>query len=408
MPKTSRPLLQISTVVSEPEFIALQDAWNELANAAQPRSVFLRHEWFAAAWAWRRLQASLFIMIVRDGGRIAGILPLIHVDRSRPRRRDFELLTVPDTQVADLICAPGDADEVADALACELASTTCFWDTLHLDYLRPTGTCAQSLATALRRRGLRAVERDRGRNVYVDLCGTWTAFYDGRSRSLKKASNLAANRLRKEGDLRIESIGRQPCDEAVLRDALAVAIDISARSWKRDTGNALDRPGPQAFIRTLSAKAYERGWLAIWLLFVGDKPLAMEYELVFEGNVHALRADFDADCIAISPGSHLFRHLLERLFGQGLVRYYMGPGDNAYKTRWSEQGEPLQRMIVYNRTLQGRLHWLREEKAKPALRRIRDRLRRGGDEGPEVSTASAHPMRAMQQPERSAGDAAAE
>jgi len=406
VPKILRSPLEISTVVSEPDFLAMQDAWNALADAAQPRSVFLRHEWFAAAWAWRRLEASLHVLVARRGGRVAGILPLIRANRSG--RREFELLTVPDTQVADLLCAPDDAGDVADAFASELTSDASFWDTLHLDYLRPTGSCAQSLATALRRRGLRTVARDRGRNMYVDLAGTWNGYYDGRSRSLKKASNLAANRLHKQGDVRIESIGLRPYDESALRDALAATIDISARSWKRDTGNALDRPGPQAFIRTLSAKAHERGWLAIWLLFLAGKPMAMEYELVFEGDVHALRSDFDADCIATSPGSHLFRHLLEQLFGQGLVRYYMGPGDNAYKTRWSDQGEPLQRMIVYNRTLQGRFHWLREEKAKPVLRRIRDRLRRDDGTAAAGSNGAEGSVHVTQRSKGAEGDVAAE
>ena len=32
---------------------------------------------------------------------------------------------------------------------------------------------------------------------------------------------------------------------------------------------------------------------------------------------------------------------LEDLFGMGLARYFMGPGDNPYKARWTEQGEPV-------------------------------------------------------------------
>ena len=100
----------------------------------------------------------------------------------------------------------------------------------------------------------------------------------------------------------------------------------------------------------------------------------MEYQLIYAGNVHALRADFDAACDEISPGSYLFRHLLESFFGRSLDRYYMGPGENPYKMRWTDEAEPLRRAIVYSRSWQGRAEWLREAVLKPRIRRVRDRI----------------------------------
>lgn len=152
-------------------------------------------------------------------------------------------------------------------------------------------------------------------------------------------------------------------------------IDISRRSWKQGTGNSLDQPGPNAFIRTLTELAGNKGWVSMWLIHVGDRALAMEYQLIGEGNVHALRADFDAGCEEISPGSHLFRQLLESLFGKGLSRYYMGPGDNPYKWRWTEDGEAMVKSSVYNTSIPGRLAALTDTVLKPAARRLRDRLR---------------------------------
>jgi hypothetical protein len=50
----------------------------------------------------------------------------------------------------------------------------------------------------------------------------------------------------------------------------------------------------------------------------------------------------------------------------------MGRGENPYKMRWADGEEPLRRVLVYNRTPNGRLERLREEVVKPALRRARD------------------------------------
>ena len=226
---------------------------------------------------------------------------------------------------------------------------------------------------------MRTSALDRGGNPHVALDGSWEDYFIARSRSLKKAVNLASNRLHKAGDVRIEWATSEACDETRFECVLDSAIDVSRRSWKASTGNALDQPGPQAFIRALSRAAYRRGWASIWLIRVDERALAMEYQLIHDGNVHALRADFDAGCADISPGSHLSRHLLERLFGRGWHRYYLGPGDNPYKRRWTVDEEPLKRVIVYNRTWRGRRAWWFEEWVKPRLRAFRARLLgRGG------------------------------
>jgi CelD/BcsL family acetyltransferase involved in cellulose biosynthesis len=374
MMEDSAYALEVVAVATESGFLDLETAWNAVALTARPRSVFLRHEWFAAAWSWRRLQARLRILIARRQGVIVGILPLIRSSASMARGRAMELLTVPDTQVADLICAPENADEVAHAFATTLRRDRS-WDTLFLDALQPEGPAMKFFKRALERRGLAVAQRDGGINFLIDLNGAWNDYYGTRSRSLKKAMNLAANRLRGTGEVQIACLeSRRGGDEAPLRAAIETVIEISARSWKRATGNSLDQPGPQAFIRHLSERALEKGWLAIWLLCVDGKPLAMEYDLVFEGNVHALRADFDASCTSTSPGAFLFRAQLEQLFGHGLNRYYMGRGENPYKLRWTDQGDPVCRIVAYNRTPIGFILRISEHHVKRALRTVRNAI----------------------------------
>lgn len=80
----------------------------------------------------------------------------------------------------------------------------------------------------------------------------------------------------------------------------------------------------------MSQAAYAQGWLSSWLIYLDEHPLAMEYQLIYGSDVHALRADFDTQREKISPGSDLIRQLLERFFEHGLGPYYMGRGDNPY------------------------------------------------------------------------------
>jgi CelD/BcsL family acetyltransferase involved in cellulose biosynthesis len=97
---------------------------------------------------------------------------------------------------------------------------------------------------------------------------------------------------------------------------------------------------------------------------------------VADGRVYALRSDFDAEFEEISPGTHLNRSLLQQLFGRGLQRYYMGPGENAYKHRWTEQVEPVEAVTVYGRSLAGRSLAAWETSLKPFARKLRARIAR--------------------------------
>jgi len=371
----SKVLLTITTIDTEEAFQGLADGWNDLAIRSTG-SVFLRFEWFDAAWAWRKENSRLCVLLALAGNQLVGILPLVWVctnDRF-PKLRGLEFLTVPDTQTCDLIVEPEHRCAVVDAFCEELHRRHKEWDQLTLPYLNEASVVLHEFKAGMGKRYTACSVKSQGPNLFVKLGSTWEAYYSTRSRSLKKANNLAANRLKKTGRIEIQWLSRETSNESSMQNALAQAIDISARSWKQSTGNSLDNPGPMRFIKTLTKHATQNGWLSLWLLTVDGRALAMEYQLLEAGNVYALRADFDAECEETSPGSHLMRTLLETLFDRGLHKYYMGPGENAYKTRWTEDNDTLFQLIIYGKTWRGQIARIMDEILKPVARSLRDKL----------------------------------
>lgn len=365
--------MTVSIVETKQAFHELAAEWNALTQRCAA-SVFFRHEWFDAAWAWRETDSTLCIMLARQDGNLVGIFPLIRTKTKEHLLsiQCLEFLTVPDTQACDLIIDP-ESRAVVIAAFSDALCTQMKWDRLSLSYLSGGHRAADDLMVLLVNRRYRCCRKPQGTNLFVPLSGSWETYYAARTRGLKKASNLAANRLNKLGQIDIRWISSDNTTRSAIERALAQTIDISQRSWKRATGTSLNERGPLSFITVLTEHAMRNGWLSLWLLFLDGKALAMEYQLRDAGNVYALRADFDAECEDISPGSHLMRMLLETLFGRGLHRYYMGPGENAYKLRWTSEAVAQHRILVYGKTLSGRIIGILDDIVIPAVRTLRDK-----------------------------------
>lgn len=368
--------LSVQWVSDYPTFLALRDEWNSVAGR---RSVFLRHEWFDAAWQWRRLSPDIRLAIacVRQENRLTGICPLlIRSEGSAPlSRRVIEFLTVPDNQLCDLIVDKPARQDVIESLAAELSRRRSEWDRMRLAYLPDESVAASpDFVQALKRHGIAVEVTPSGSNPYVAIASDWNAYYATRGRSLKKTVNLAANRLGKAGNVRIEWLTADTAGTLPAAAAIDAGIAISAASWKRTTGNSLDNTGPQAFIRRLAELALAEGWLSLWLLKLDERPIASEWQLIFGDRVHALRSDFVEEFDELSPGTHLNKHLLENLFDRGLQRYLLGPGDNAYKKRWTEVAEPLHQLDAYSPSPRGRLVAAWETRLKPRLRTLKSRM----------------------------------
>jgi len=367
-------------------FASLRDAWDRLVSDGRESPIFLCHGWFDAAWRWHAKSASLHILAYFEGTELKAILPLVRQTWriGTQRIRALEFLSVPDAQHCDVVVAHASRAVAARAFVEELAARHREWDVLRLGYLHDDSVASTELRSEFGGRGFRSAVCATNPNPFVCLDSTWSCYYDTRTRRLKKASNLAANRVERAGPVRIEWLSPGSGNAEDVDRVIKTIVGISARSWKAKTGNSLDQSGPQQLIRRLSAAAHERGWLSVWILYLRDLPVAMEYQLVAEGNVYALRSDFDARYQEISPGSHLNRVALEQLFGQGLKRYYMGPGANAYKYRWCDQAISMHKLEVFSHSIWGRLLASWETGVKPVAKRIRDRFSSGGTADREI------------------------
>ncbi|MBA2690841.1 MAG: GNAT family N-acetyltransferase [Burkholderiales bacterium] len=359
-------------VKDEMGFQALKAAWNQLAGETNPECVFLRHEWFEAAWEWRKTECELRVLYIFDRQEPLGIFPLVLERRGNGAIRQLSFLEIPDSQSCDILVARQNRDTVVRAIVDEFFATRHGWDMLRLSRISSDSPILEPLFFEMVSRRLFTTLTPCGKNLRIDLKVDWPDYYSKRSRSLKKGNNLAANRLRKTGKVEVVQVDELSADPATIAKFVRLLCRISSKSWKKSTGLTLDHAGPGRFIHCLTRHASEQGWLSVWLLTIDGEAVAMEYQIVYGGQVHALRADFDAAYSHLSPGSYLNWKLLEALFGSGRRNYYMGAGNNAYKLRWSEEGESLLQLNAYSPHLRGAALRFADVAVRPSLKRFKE------------------------------------
>jgi CelD/BcsL family acetyltransferase involved in cellulose biosynthesis len=362
----------VRCVTSLREFDALGPAWHAVAQAGGQDSPFLSHDWFACCWRTAGPDRRREVWVLEDAAGPVAFLPLMRV-RTRawglPIRR-LSFLESPDTPFVDIPMARA-PEEVVPAFLRALGQDG-GWDVLSFRKLPLKSATLKALRANLPD-GFQG--RDGGQEVSpcVEISGTWEDYLQQRSPRFRKTCRNMENRLEKSGTVSVEEHREVDPDGPTF----AEVMDVSLQSWKGPRGLAMvNMPGASRFFREFTRRASANGWLRLWVLRVDGRALATEYQVQSNGTLYALRADFNAEAEAVSPGASLNLRIIRSLFERRDVQQYnMGPGANPYKVRLATGSQETHNFSIYAPTQYGRMLHGFETRLFPALRRLRDKVR---------------------------------
>ncbi|MET0850411.1 MAG: GNAT family N-acetyltransferase [Candidatus Rokuibacteriota bacterium] len=360
--------LTVRTVETADAFAALEPAWNDLLRRSGHATPFLSFDWFRCCWGALPPDRPPVVVLVVDAGTLVAIVPMMQLTHHVRRLpvRGLAMLESPDTPMADIITA-GHPEPVVEALLDHFTRDG-RWHSLMLQRLPAASPTLKALEACLtdrlpwRRVGVVS-------SPYLTIEGTWEAFFRSRSQRFRKTIRNVENRLERAGRVTIEEHRRLDPAGPVFAEALEVA----RRSWTADEGVSMATMARMPeFFAALTRVAGERGWLALWLLRLDGRPIAMEYQLQADGRVHALRASYDESYRDLSPGSALNVAIVRALFERGDVEEYdMGPGLNDYKLRWASAVHETVTVRAYGRSAYARLVHGLDDVVVPAARRVK-------------------------------------
>ncbi len=325
--------MEIERVTDFEQFCSLQAEWDALVDRCEWSCVSLTHPWLSAWWKAFRDDATLWVLLVRQHGRLTGVMPLM-LRRERFHgfpARALSLMLNGHTPTGGFLF-----EQPEQCYACcleYLIENRAEWDMLCLEKLPQKIFNGAYFGYPLEQKGFSFIRADTVPVPFTEIKGSWEHFLSTRSKKFKKVLRNKLNRMERDGLISVETIPGLQVGSTLFGEML----DVSRRSWKGKQGRSIpDDPRVQHFYRELSEALGRAGMADLWILRHDGKAIALEYHVRHKGITYPIRADFDEAYHALSPGSLLEYMIMKHLFSDSTIHGYNSCGQTyEYLMNWA-------------------------------------------------------------------------
>ena len=345
--------LSVHRITDVVGFHALRPEWTELLEASPSDCIFLTWEWLYTWWKHLGAGRRLDLLAVRKDDELIGLLPLM-VSPMRPGRsipcrvRQFLGSGSVGSDYLDVIVRAGWEDEALGALSGRLAREGV---TVDMAQLSRRSATASSLAERLERRGWHVATLPGDVCPFIELGGhTWPSFLQSLGGRHRYNVKHRLDRLVKQRAMRCELVE----SERHRREALATLVALHRKRWSERGGStALDATNLVAFHEEFSRLALERGWLRLFVMYLGGEPVAALYGFRYRGTFYFYQTGFDPAYARDGVGQTIVGLTIQHAIEEGCTEYDMLHGDEPYKFDWAGKVRELERLQLYPPSARG-------------------------------------------------------
>jgi CelD/BcsL family acetyltransferase involved in cellulose biosynthesis len=322
-------MVRIQEINEIQELAGHRAAWDVLLSQTTDGTFFQSLDWLECYWKHFGAGQRLRVLLVSEGDRITGILPLV-VTREATHVGTIGTLTYPLHDWGSFY-APIGPDPAATLRAGlrHIRQTPRDWDLMDLRWVDLKGSDQDPTEQAMRESGFKPRRQAWAKTAVIKLEGGWDAYWKGRSKKWRHNVTNCTRRMVELGELsylRYRPAG-QACNDGDPRwDLFDACVDVARRSWQGSStsGTTLCHESVYAFLREVHGVAARCGALDVNLLKSNGKPVAFAYNYYRGQRIYGLRMGFDPAFEGSGPGTVLQRMILEDSFRRGDRHYDMG------------------------------------------------------------------------------------
>ncbi len=346
------------------------ETWNALALRYGDSGIFISHGFFENWWkAFGNTAGELLLLILKKDGEIKAIFPCCLQAASIGGKSNHFIssLTNDHSCYYDFI-VDSEFRQAAIPHFVRLIRMRYPGFQLCFDKLHASCENISMLLMELRREWMPASKYQQPWSPWINVSGDCAGFYNKLSGGLRNNLRRYRKRAEADGKLCLEII--QKSDR--LDEVLDTVFEIEGNSWKRATGTAIKcKTEVESYYRQLAGWAMEHDQLLIFLLKLGDKPIAGNYCLCSGKTVFQLKTGCLESFKKLSPGKLIHDEIIKYLFQSQQVEIYdfMGHPDS-WKKEWTKNSYDYCSLRAFPKSLTGWSEYTMKYGWKDCLKRF--------------------------------------
>lgn len=344
-------------ILASNNFIKNTEIWNALLKSSYSGingpDITCSATWANALIESHLPQEKIHYMTITEEGKIKGLFPYF-IESDIFKRRVKSLTEVYSGRSSFLVVNGSGA--LSSKLIQEFSKSIPNWDTLQLTLIN---NCVAHIALYDEEKSGRSSTRilQTIKSPYIQLKNSWDQTYIALPKKLRWAIRKGEKELTNLGSLSYcEYTKGEEMDEL-----FKIIYTIEKHSWKEKSGSSITTQDKQRkFYEALARYATRDGTLSAHVLLLNNKPLAYILGLLSgDGSFLDLKESFVDSYSKYSPAHVLKNYALPNLINKG-VRIYDFMGEcEPYKMRWTDKTYERHTIVIYNKTLRGRLAYLK-------------------------------------------------
>jgi len=338
---------------------SLREDWNGLVveddRGVHGLDVTNTYEWARAVRDLQLARHAKETIVVREQSRVVGVLSCYFDVFSNFRLRKLAPITQINGVRSGWVLQPRSADRLK-SLCEHLQQDIAKWDVLVFSVVEDSES--HRAVVELDSAGVFQIrELDRKRSPFIALADSIEEQYTRMDKKLAKDVQRRERKLRADGSVRL----RVFVEEDETPEFLDAVVLIEQRSWKEDSGTSITQnKSQQELYTTLAPVLASRQWLAGFVLYLNDEPIAYTYGVLFNGVFQNHKTSYVQDLRDKGPGNVLRVLEIDWLCKRGIRWYDFMGGCETYKMKWGSSVYTKIKYALYNKTARGRLALLRE------------------------------------------------
>ncbi len=339
--------VHIKKIEKSSDFFDLKNEWSEFFEKTKSKNPFLTFEWMYTWWeSFKDNKSRLNILLFYKKKELIGIVPLFY-KKKLGLFREFFFIGTGRSDLLNILYAEKDFELVFDYFISYLRKTLKGFDIIDLQDLCLNLNEIKYLMKKCRNLKLNPIYR------VQDCCPiiktgnlTWTNYLE--KKNIKKKIIQEERRLKKKGDVHVETIKSFNISKSFDTNIFQVASDIERKSWKFVNGSERINTSKKSrmFFKNMLQRFSSKGMVEFRVYCLDKLPRA--YSILFNlgKKTFYYNTAFDNALLPLGPGALLLINNVRESFNNGFEEFNFLRGHEDYKNKWTTETQSLYELVI--------------------------------------------------------------